>query len=502
MPMKKVFSFQSLLLTLLMLAITPIPAFGEGSTPDGYDISFKMDGLQEGDTCLIAYYLGAKQYIRDTIIAEAKGVCHYKGDDDIEGGIFLFVMPGNKYFEFILVESSFTLEGTTKDPVNTMKVKGSVENEAFFGYLQKVQGLQKERNVIQEKLKSPKTSAEEKEKLKKRMSEVDNEALSFKDQFMEDHPDLFVTKIFRASTEPEVPSFEGEGINDTLIATKRLQYYREHYWDNVDLSDDRLLRTPVIERRLKDLLERYTVQEPDSLVKTAKMTMDKVEAGKSDEVFRYFVITITNKYAGDKRMCFDKVYVFMAGEYYVSGKAFWTDSTQMVKIKDRYYKMKYNTCQSRAANLLMRDVDGNMKQLYNVDAPYTIVYFWAYDCGHCKKVTPKMKDFYNDYKDLGVKVFSVSTKKETDKWKEAIEEKGIQEFINVEDPEHLSNFRIFYDIYSTPVIYVLDKDKNIVAKRLDVLSLRKFLNHMMGVDIPIPEGLEPDPQQAAPENPK
>ena len=37
---------------------------------------------------------------------------------------------------------------------------------------------------------------------------------------------------------------------------------------------------------------------------------------------------------------------------------------------------------------------------------------------------------------------------------------------------------------------------------LDVLSLRKFLNHMMGVDIPIPEGLEPDPQQAAPENPK
>ncbi len=500
--MKKVFSFKSLLLTLLLLSTTSLSVMGEGSTPDGYDITFKMSGLQEGDTCLIAYYLGSKQYIKDTLRADAKGVCRYQGEDDIEGGIFLFVMPGSKYFEFILVEPIFTLEANIKDPVNTMKVKGSPENAAFFGYLQKVQGLQKERAGIQETLKSGKITAEEKEKLEKRAVEVDKEALTFKDQFMLDHPDLFVTKVFNASTEPEVPSFADQGFNDTIISAKRLEYYRNHYWDNVDLSDDRLLRTPVIERRLKDLLQRYTVQEPDSLVKTAKLTMDKVEAGQSDEVFRYFVITITNLYAGDKRMCFDKIYVFMAGEYYVSGKAWWTDSTQNVKIKDRYYKMKYNTCQSRAANLLMRDVDGNMQQLYNVDAPYTIVYFWAYDCGHCKKVTPKVKDFYNDYKDLGIKIFSVSTKKETEKWKESIVDKGIEEFINVEDPEHLSNFRIFYDIYSTPVIYVLDKDKNIIAKRLDVLSLRKFMNHMLDVDIAIPEGLEPDPEQAAPENPK
>ena len=499
--MKKVFSFRSLLFTLILLIASPNAGFADGSTPDGFDYTFKLKGINKGDTCLIAYYLGSKQYIRDTVVAESDGLVHYKGDDDLDGGIYLFVMPESKYFEFILTEPSFTLEGDANDPVNSMKIKGSVENAAFFGYLQKIQALQKERMEIENKLKAAKITAEEKEKLEKRRGEIDKEAVGYKDQFVKDNPDLFVTKVFNASTEPIVPAFEGEG-NDTIIAKKRLEYYRDHYWDNVDLSDDRLLRTPVIERRLKDLLSKYTVQEPDSIIKTAKLTMDKVEAGKNDEVFRYFVITITNQFSGDKRMCFDKVYVFMAGEYYVSGKAWWTDSTQMVKIKDRYYKMKYNTCQSRAANLLMKDVNGKTRQLYDVDAPYTIVYFWAYDCGHCKKVTPKMKDFYEDYKDLGVKVFAVSTKKETEKWKDMIKEKGIEDFINVEDPEHLSNFRIFYDIYSTPVIYVLDKNKEIIAKRLDVLSLRKFLNHMMKVDIPIPEGLEPDPQQAAPENPK
>jgi hypothetical protein len=36
-----------------------------------------------------------------------------------------------------------------------------------------------------------------------------------------------------------------------------------------------------------------------------------------------------------------------------------------------------------------------------------------------------------------------------------------------------------YDIYSTPVVYVLDKDKKILAKRLDVEQIEEFLDHQM-----------------------
>jgi len=502
MPKMKVNPFYFLLLSLLTLSFSYSHASSDEALTGGYDVTFTMKGLKKGDTCLVANYLGTKNYIQDSLFADENGFCRFKSDEDLDGGIFLFVMPGGQYFEFIMVESEFSLEGDISDPVNSMKVKGSPENEAFFGYLQSIQSLQKEKYELTEKMKTAKLTEEANAKIKEQIIAIERKMIASKDEFIQQHPDLFCSKVFKANTEIEVPDFKEAGINDTLVARKRLEYYREHYWDNTDLSDDNLLRTPVIEGRLKALMSKFTVQDPDSLVKTAKLTMDKVEAAGNKEVFRYFVITLTNMYSNDKRMCFDKVYVFMSGEYYVSGKAYWTDSTQMVKIRDRYYKMKYNTCGSRAANLLMKDMDGKTKQLYEINAEYTILYFWAYDCGHCKKVTPKVKDFYKDYKEHGVEIFSISTKKESDKWREAVEEKGIQEFINVEDPEHLSNFRVFYDIYSTPTIYVLDKDKNIVAKRLDVLSLRKFMNHMMGIEVPIPEGLEPDPVQAAPENPK
>ena len=50
-----------------------------------------------------------------------------------------------------------------------------------------------------------------------------------------------------------------------------------------------------------------------------------------------------------------------------------------------------------------------------------------------------------------------------------------QEWTNVWDPGYTSNFRRLYDVTSTPIIYILDKNKKIIAKRLDVDSSLKFL---------------------------
>jgi hypothetical protein len=45
----------------------------------------------------------------------------------------------------------------------------------------------------------------------------------------------------------------------------------------------------------------------------------------------------------------------------------------------------------------------------------------------------------------------------------------------VHDPNHESNFRKLYDIYSTPVIYLLGEDKKIIAKRLSVDMIKDFI---------------------------
>ena len=67
----------------------------------------------------------------------------------------------------------------------------------------------------------------------------------------------------------------------------------------------------------------------------------------------------------------------------------------------------------------------------------------------------------------GVKVYAVRTEGDEKLWKEFIEKHQLKDWINVYDPEHTSNYRSMYDVYSTPVIYILDEKKIIRGKRLD-----------------------------------
>jgi len=113
--------------------------------------------------------------------------------------------------------------------------------------------------------------------------------------------------------------------------------------------------------------------------------------------------------------------------------------------------------------------------IYSVDAPYTVLYFWSYDCSHCKVETPILIDTMKKWLPLGVKVLAVQTEYNLDTLKNTINRMGLGMWQNVHDMYNETNFRHVYDIYSTPVIYLLDKNKTILAKRITVEQLDMFL---------------------------
>ena len=110
--------------------------------------------------------------------------------------------------------------------------------------------------------------------------------------------------------------------------------------------------------------------------------------------------------------------------------------------------------------------------------------FWAPDCGHCKKSMPDVIDFYKEFKPKGVEIFGVCTKfydKAEDCWN-FVKEKEIDLFLNTMDPYHKSKFKIKYDISSTPQIFILDKDKKIIAKRIGSEQLSEVLQKIIDID--------------------
>jgi thiol-disulfide isomerase/thioredoxin len=230
-------------------------------------------------------------------------------------------------------------------------------------------------------------------------------------------------------------------------------------------------------------------------------------------IYNSLVGYFTYKYEQSKIMGFDKVFCHMANAYIIPGKAkkVYAEETR-VKIKERadivcnlllesrvadlymidttygrqVLKMGFDTAKTSKSvtDLYYKNVDKLTKMyttLYSINSKFTVLVFWASDCGHCQTEIPKLQENLNTIKGkIDFKVFAVQTKDDFEEWRKFIIKHKL-DFINVFDPIHLNDIKNRFDIYSTPVIYILDKEKKIKAKRLSadqVVDMLKLLDSM------------------------
>lgn len=438
----------------------------------GHNLTFKIKGIKD-EYVRLAFYLGDKQYVEDSAKADANGTVVFKGEDALEPGIYIIAYTKtNKYFEFLLNSTGqdFTLETDTVEPIKHMKVKNSPDNRLFYEYLTYVNGKQDQIKPFQDKYKKfskegPKDSAEV---YRKKLEVIDKEVKDYKTRIMAAEPGTFLATIFNASWEPDIPPAPklANGRTDSTFAYR---YFKGHFWDKFPFGDKRVIRTPVLQSKIRQYLDRLTPQTPDSINISATLISEKSAA--DPDVFHFVVNYITNSYETSKTMGFDAVFVHMAKKYYVTKRATWIDSTQYEKIKERTIILEPILIGKPALELNLPDTTGKDIRLSTVKGDYVILFFWDPTCGHCKKEAPKLVDFYKRAKDKGIEVYGVASGGTKEDWKKEIREFGMN-WVNVYDE---IGYRKFYDVQTTPMIYLLDKGKIIRAKKLDTPQLQDFL---------------------------
>lgn len=479
--------------TFLIAFITSL-GFAQAPIND-FEYTFKVNGLPDSidSAVYVANYFGGKQYYYDTLTIDKNGEFKMSGDS-INGGIYSIIMWDRKsYFEFVVNEPKIEMETEFNDYINKMQVKASEENTNFYEYLRFVNQKSELANSLKKELQS--AQGKEKEKAQETLMGIDKDVIAYKKQFMADHPDLFISKVFRASAEPDVPEYKE--IKDEKERNKRRYVeFKAQYLEGVDLTDDRLLRTPVLHNKLNYYVTKLTPQAPDSIIATADMLVGM--AGDNKEVRKYIIHTITSKYEDSKIMGMDAVLIHMGEQYYCPDKAWWLSEEKLEKFCERISAMSPLMIGKPAPNLILLDTAGEWKSLYGMQANYTVLYFWDSGCGHCKKVTPKLKEFYDEYKAKGVEVYAVGTEFENDDWKKYIHKNGLN-WTNVSDTPEANenayeliqggkttleslNFRDTYDIFSTPKVFLLDKNKKIIATKLSPEQIGDFIDDQMNAD--------------------
>lgn len=451
---------------LALAAMVLIAGVVSAAPKKGYKITVQIKNAK--DTVLyMGYYYGKYTPAMDTARINKKGQFVFESTTkEVKPGVYFFSNPQGRYAEFIinLDKPTFTLKTDEANWITNMQVTGSPENKAFYDY-------QRLNQHYYSMYDSVNKNTPDKELAKKRARFLRSQLDTIQDGLIAAHPEYLFCRMLKAIKEVEVPATKENG--DSLSKVEKAEYYGDHYFDNMSLDCNAMVRTPsaVFYDRVERFFNVYLGQaSPDVICEFADKMIDKSRPAK--DVFQYLVNYLAEKYLRSNVMTHDAVYVHMIEKYYATGEAFWASPSDIDSEVERATKWK---------KLLVGETAPEFGVLYNdqwhhlsdVKNKYTLLIFWSPTCGHCATIIPALHDFYQKYAstyDIGT--FAINTDiHEEDKWKDFIKDKNLYDWNNYNGGVANVDWKELYDVISTPVIYLLDKDKKILAKKIDAKML-------------------------------
>ncbi len=401
----------------------------------------------------------------------------------VEGNAVVFkrdqpFKPGHYYCYFsdgaavqMLIDQDQTFSFSAPSAQNAlleMKVEGSVDNEMLYDVLKFEAGQQDEFRMLGEAVRGIRPGTPGYDELQADRAKLVTTRTQYQDALFAKHPKSIFTSFKRAGRNPQLK--EVRLPDGTIDEQAQVAAFRDEFWDGVDFNDVRLLNTPVIFNKLKRYMKELTPQNAKAIVSSSEKLMAKVM--DKPEFFKFFANWITLEYEPGKTTVMDgaAIHVHMIQNYFTKDLAFWSDSMTVYGLQQRADQMAYSLVGQPGPDITVPDVNGNPKRLYDLKKPFIAVYMYNPECEHCIEETPKFVAAMNDLKSE-LDVYAIALDTDPTKWKNFIKANGMGSWTNVYDPSNRSIFKTYY-VDNTPELYLLNQDREIVAKNLKVNQLK------------------------------
>lgn len=409
-----------------------------------------------GKKIFLANYYGNQLFYTDSAVADAQGLAVFARKSGYKPGLYA-VLPGQGRFEVVVNEPVITLATEASDLVGKLRVIESRENT-----LHHVD--RKAANALPEPERT------------KRLVEL-----------ADANKGTFAASLIRMEMEPEKMELKrADGTPDSAATTDR---YRAHFWDNTDLTDNRIVGAPVFQNRLELLLAVALPQKPDPIVNYLDSLVART--GPAEDVKRFIVSLVTKKYAEQPTQGLGAVCVRMAQRYVCTepgGKAApdWKPEDNWRKTCAKAARKASLLVGAKTRDIVLADTTGKKWiSLHAMPQSCVIVALWGPHCSHCKQSIPLLYEKYaTELKALDVGVYAVAETTDgelfTD-WKKFVKEHTL-DWVNVgvpwpeykdwrTNPERLKgspttreslNYPETWEMTGTPRFYVLDKERRMV----------------------------------------
>jgi len=456
-----------------------------GLAQTGYEIKVTFKPFKN-QYIYLGHYFGKTYPIIDSAKLNDKSIAVFKGAKTLQGGIYLIGYPNKTGFFEILIDKQqhFSILADTATLKKGAQFVNSPDNVLFTNYQQHMAVKGNEITTVQQQLKAT-TNKSDSTRLSEQLIKLDKAVTEYRSDLIKKNPSSILSTLLIAMKDPQLTGRLKEPKNkaDSLEAYVS---YKNQYWDGVNFWDGRLAYTTFFEDKIDKYFAQLVVPEPDSVIKEIDWMLGP--ASINEEMTRFLLIKFVNRYLNQKYMWEDAIFLHLFEKYIAQKEYSWLTAQGRKTITDRAYSLMANIMGSPAADIELPDSTGQMKSLYSDSASYSIVAFWDPTCAHCKEVLPKLDSFYQaKWKLEGLKIFAVA--KETDgtrkDWLNFINEQHLTDWTHVyyskaDDLARINTgipgYSQLYDVMTFPTLYLLDKNKRIIAKKLTYKQIDEVLN--------------------------
>ncbi|WP_029905511.1 TlpA disulfide reductase family protein [Prevotella sp. 10(H)] len=465
--------YNILLLLSLFLIIKAEAQNNKNEKSAGFNLELNIPS-QKNNRMYLGYYWNGATYARDSVVLSSEGKAKLNLAEELSAGqYFLYAEPdfrvdllldkGENNIHLFVDEKDFSKSTATGSP-NTV---------LLWKYLTDIQQKDSERLEIETQLENDAITLQKRKELEDRKNKLDESASAYTESVIKNNTNNWFGVFLKGMQPISLPYPQPKDENEFL---KNKEYGKVHYFDNVDLTDPRLWRTNYFTSYIDTYLNQWADQIPDSLAVAASRLVAKTKG--NDYCFREMLSRLTNESLKSTRMGDENIWAKLAEDYIFDKDVIWIDSTQNSELRRKYELIKNNRIGMKAQNLELQTMEGKTINTNEIPAEFLILYFYDPECGHCQTSTPKLHNgLYAKYKSKGVEVVAIDIVNNKQKWEAFVNNKKLTDWINCADPEYKSNFWMNYDTSGVPSVYVLNRNKIILAKMLDEENLEKLFKY-------------------------
>lgn len=398
----------------------------------------------------------------DTAFANEDKKLIFNFTDTSHIGMYRCIFGDKKYLDIIFNKENIDIITTFNAPIDSINIVASVENRLLYNYFKNNRMFERKSEFLIPIIRF----YPEKDSFYKIAEEEYNKLQLNRDKFLDEtiinNPNRFVARYLKAKRNPFI---------DTKMSDiQKVIYVQEHFWDDFDFNDTLLMYCDAYSSKLINFLQLFKIEnatkqvEEQQYIKGIDILMKHIK--KEDASYNFFLDYMIR---GFEKYEFNSVLEHIAANYQTTSAC--ENEERKSKLQKTIDFYKKTAIGAIAPNIELKDINGKISSMKDINEDFIVVIFWQTNCPYCEEFIPKLNEYYNKDKNRNYEVYAVSIDTNVEKWKGVIKAKDYH-WINVNESNGWDNKVMDdYNIYATPTILVLNKERKIVAKPLSLEEL-------------------------------